>query len=36
MYDGPLPAIAQQLGAIPASETEAERTIKIINQSFGP
>jgi hypothetical protein len=30
MYHGPLPAIAAQLFSIPASEAEAEQTIKII------
>jgi hypothetical protein len=35
MYDGSLLAIAQQLGAIPASEAEAERTIKIIRAVIG-
>ena len=35
MYGGPLPAIAAQLFAIPASEAEAERTIKIIRAVIG-
>ena len=35
MYHGPLPAIADQLFSIPASEAEAERTIKIIRAVLG-
>jgi hypothetical protein len=35
MYHGPLPAIADQLFSIPASQTEAERAIKITRALLG-